>query len=342
MKFFPLPQVPTVNNSQSSANNNSNNNNNNNSSKGGNMQSATLPRTNAAGQLQIANSNQQQQQQQQAGQQNSGTWTYYPDQQGKNNSYYHLPAHARHSYHGEAIYQNCHTMTVQQTQQAIIPGHVHQKLAQQQPHAAAIHAIQHAQQINRFSHFARSPTRRPESPPPLRNYHQTMVLIPYKSANGNGTYAAYGIASEGGENNIYQRQHNIVEYQQVNECKSMVGNPDLQIFDEMQVTQQTIRIPIGGYPMPGMQLHVVNAAASQRAPHYATLPRQNSAQGANSQTNVGNAFIYPDKPMESRGVPEGEAAVQQSDCTNNIIATCQDGESNNNQPGGTVYYAMNV
>ncbi|KAG5673302.1 hypothetical protein PVAND_003362 [Polypedilum vanderplanki] len=320
------PNVPTVNNNNPTVGNNNN-------TKSNNMQSATLPRTNAAGQLQIANSNQQQQQ---TNQQNTGTWTYYPDQQGKN--YYHLPAHARHSYHGEAIYQNCHTMTVQQTQQAIInPGHVHQKLAQQ-PHAAAIHAIQHAQQINRFSHFARSPTRRPESPPPLRNYHQTMVLIPYKAANGNGTYTTYGIATEGGEN-IYQRQQHI-EYQQVNECKSMVSNPELQIFDEMQVTQQTIRIPVG-YPIPGMQLHVVNAATQRSTPHYATLPRQNSAQGANP-TTVGNAFIYPDKPMESRGVPEGEAAtVQQTDCTNNIITTCQDGESNNNPPG-TVYYAMNV
>lgn len=105
-------------------------------------------------------------------------------------------------------------MTVQQTQ-AIIPGHVHQKLAQQasQPQ---IHAIQHAQQINRLSQYARSPTRRPESPPPLRNYHQTMVLIPYKP---DGTaYPAYGIAGETNEN-IYQRQHNIVEYQQVDKKK---------------------------------------------------------------------------------------------------------------------------
>lgn len=165
------------------------------------MQSNTLPRTNVSGALQIAPSKAQQQQQQ-AHHQHTASWSYYPEQVKKAGesygNYYHLPAHTRHSYHGhEAIYQNCHTMTVQQTQQ-IIPGHVHQKLTQQSSQPQ-IQAIQHAQQINRLSQYARSPTRRPESPPPLRNYHQTMVLIPYKPD----------------DENIYQRQHNIVEYQQV-------------------------------------------------------------------------------------------------------------------------------
>jgi hypothetical protein len=188
------------------------------------VQSATLPRTNASGALQIAPNKQQQQQQQQhqaQHHQHTASWSYYPEQVKKGGenygNYYHLPAHSRHSYHGhEAIYQNCHTMTVQQTQ-AIIPGHVHQKLTQQtsQPQ---IQAIQHAQQMNRLNQYARSPTRRPESPPPLRNYHQTMVLIPYKP-DGTG-YPAYGIAGETSEN-IYQRQHNIVEYQQVNDVKLM-------------------------------------------------------------------------------------------------------------------------
>lgn len=323
-----------------------------------------MPRTNAAGQLQIANTKQQQQtQQSQQGvphqHQHSGSWSYYPanDQQqqqqqgGKKvtgdayGNYYHLPAHARHSYHGEAIYQNCHTMTVQQTQQAIIPGHIHQKIAAQQPHAAAIHAIQHAQQINRFSHFARSPTRRPESPPPLRNYHQ-MVLIPYKP-DANGSYTTYGIAGEtggGGGDNVYQRQHNIVEFQQVNERKSMVTNPDLQIFDEMQVTQQTIRVPVGwNHQLAGMQLHVLHPN-SATPPHYATLPRQNSSSSVGNPTPT-TKFMYTDKPLETRGVPEGEAATgQQTDCiVNNIITSSQDAESNNNNPAaGTVFYAMNI
>lgn len=315
--------------------------------------SATLPRTNASGQLQVAK-----QPHQTPTSAHQHTWTYVPDQQtGKqqqqqqqpqNANYYHLPAHARHSYHGhEAIYQNCHTMTVQQTQQAIIPGHVHQKLIQQQqqqPHS--IHAIQHAQEINRFSHFARSPTRRPESPPPLRN-HQTMVLIPYK-ANANGTYTAYGIAGETSEN-IYEQRHNIV-YQQVKNSSNnnnITDTPSIthtstsdlptMIFDNeiMQVTSQTIRVPLG-YSLPhGMQLHVVRPSGS--APHYATLPRQNSTGS--------NKFVY----TEQRGAPEGEAAtVEQNDCINNVTMTaCQErfqesADSNSNNAPGTVYYAMNV
>lgn len=106
----------------------------------------------------------------------------------------------------------------------------------------------------------------------------------------------------------------------------------------MQVTQQTIRVPIG-YPLPGMQLHVVSAGnrGAPATPHYATLPRQNSGQGSQK-------FSYPiDKSSMERGVPEGEAAaVQQSD--NMPPATCQDGENNNTNSAvpGTVYYAMNV
>lgn len=113
----------------------------------------------------------------------------------------------------------------------------------------------------------------------------------------------------------------------------------MQIFKSfLQVTQQTIRVPIG-YPLPGMQLHVVSNAnrGGQATPHYATLPRQGSGQGPQK-------FSYPvDKSSMERGVPEGEAAsVQQSDSM--PPATCQDGESNNNNSAvpGTVYYAMNV
>lgn len=103
------------------------------------------------------------------------------------------------------------------------------------------------------------------------------------------------------------------------------------------MTQQTIRVPLG-YPIPGMQLHVVPQPGGNRVgPHYATLPRQNSAQGQQK-------FAYPmDKPSMERGVPEGEAAsVPQGD--NMPPSTCQDGEAMNNNSGvpGTVYYAMNV
>jgi hypothetical protein len=102
------------------------------------------------------------------------------------------------------------------------------------------------------------------------------------------------------------------------------------------VTQQTIRVPLG-YPIPGMQLHVV-PGGNRVGPHYATLPRQNSSQGQQK-------FAYPmDKPSMERGVPEGEAAsVPQTD---NMPpqTSCQEGATMNNNTGvpGTVYYAMNV
>lgn len=171
-----------------------------------------------------------------------------------------------------------------------------------------------------------------------------MVLIPYKP-DGTG-YPAYGIAGETSEN-IYQQRHNIVEYQQVNDVESMgqmMMNPELKIFDALQVTQQTIRVPIG-YPLPGMQLHVVSGNRQATAtPHYATLPRQNSAQGQQQQQQQ-QKFAYPvDKqPSMERGVPEGEAAsVQQSDSMPPV--SCQEDDSNNNNAAvpGTVYYAMNV
>lgn len=111
-----------------------------------------------------------------------------------------------------------------------------------------------------------------------------------------------------------------------------------------KVTQQTIRVPLG-YPIPGMQLHVVPGGGGNRVgPHYATLPRQNSAQGQQQQQQQKFAYPTMDKPSMERGVPEGEAAsVPQTD---NMPpqTSCQDGETMNNNTGvpGTVYYAMNV
>lgn len=116
--------------------------------------------------------------------QHTASWSYYPDQQPSNNNvqqdahnnYYHLPANARHSYHG------------------------HEAVAMQQ-------TITHQPQ-GQYGKFARSPTRRPESPPPLRNYHQTMVLIPY---NSNPYQQFTSTETE----STFGRQHNVVEYQQV-------------------------------------------------------------------------------------------------------------------------------
>lgn len=147
---------------------------------------------------QMQTQQQQQQQQQSASnqpqiasivhQQNISTWNaYYQEQQQRNSMpantpaayFQHLPIHARHSYQEEAtIYQNCQNVAIKQ---------------QHYGHTIA----------------ARSPTRRPESPPPLRNYHQTMVLIPYNTE----TYAQFSAADQIA---AQQFQHqNILEYQQV-------------------------------------------------------------------------------------------------------------------------------
>ena len=98
-----------------------------------------------------------------------------------------------------------------------------------------------------------------------------------------------------------------------------------------------------------MQMHIVQTAAGRgvgvspptAAPHYATLPRQNSGAGMHQK------FSFPvDKSSMERGVPEGEAASNvQQDC-NNIITPnlCQDGQEsqNGNNAPSAVYYAMNV
>lgn len=63
-----------------------------------------------------------------------------------------------------------------------------------------------------YGHYARSPTRRPESPPPLRNYHQTMVLIPYNAE----TYSQFASAATNIEPKLTHLPHqNVLEYQQV-------------------------------------------------------------------------------------------------------------------------------
>lgn len=123
-------------------------------------------------------------------QQNIATWNaYYQEQQQRNslpphnphaNYYQHLPVGARHSFHGHeesTIYQNC------------------QSISMEQHYGTA---------------YARSPTRRPESPPPLRNYHQTMVLIPYNTES----FSQYS-TNEQIPGQAAFRRHNVLEYQQV-------------------------------------------------------------------------------------------------------------------------------
>lgn len=125
----------------------------------------------------------------QSQQQQIAAWNYYHEQQQRNmaavqqnvtaaNYYQQLPMQGRHSYmeHEEAtVYQNCQSVALEQ---------------------------------HYGRSYARSPTRRPESPPPLRNYHQTMVLIPYNTES----YAHFS----SNEQPVHQYQrHNVLEYQQV-------------------------------------------------------------------------------------------------------------------------------
>lgn len=162
-------------------------------------QSNTLPKastqslqTKLMGSMQIQQQPQNQTQPQIASivhQQNISTWNAYYQEQAQRNSlpantpaayFQHLPIQARHSFHQEesTIYQNCQGVAMEQHNYG-------QTMA------------------------ARSPTRRPESPPPLRNYHQTMVLIPYNT-DAYAHFAADQIAAQ-----QFHQHQNILEYQQV-------------------------------------------------------------------------------------------------------------------------------
>lgn len=79
-----------------------------------------------------------------------------------------------------------------------------------------------------YSHqYARSPSRRPESPPPLRNYHQTMVLIPHNAE----TYLQYAaVATDPKLATAHHQIHrqNILEYQQVRSLFFMMVTPPIE------------------------------------------------------------------------------------------------------------------
>ncbi|XP_062715996.1 uncharacterized protein LOC109426211 isoform X3 [Aedes albopictus] len=339
------------------------------------VQSNTLPRPHTANSLQLAAAKQQI-----TTHQHTASWSYYPVESAQtkavaavaaaatatgtnmvtavdpHGNYYHIPAQARHSYHGqEAIYQNCAQLPAGNIQANTV--HVQSQQIHTQHHAVhTAHHIHHANQAA-YGKFARSPTRRPESPPPLRNYHQTMVLIPYNAE----TYERYTAQEQ--EN--YRRQHNIVEYQ--------------------QVTQQTIRVPVG-YPLPGMQLHVV-AGRGALPPHYSTLPRLGSSSNTSTVATAtsggpipnpaqGKPPAYTQYPVDKggvkfteRGAPEGAASVQPNDVNSllsptsqghgpptaasvgppasaaSAVATAQQQQQQSTAAGpgqGAVFYAMNV
>lgn len=133
------------------------------------------------------------------------------------------------------------------------------------------------------------------------------------------------------------------------------------------MTQQTIRVPIG-YPLPGMQLHVVTGNGNQPAyAQYATTTRQQTQVNATPRPTYG--YIQENQvpaavKYTERGAPEGAASISQSDCNalmqqpaavvapanagqNNVPVTStanttQTSNTSTTAQQGAVFYAMNV
>ncbi|GAB0092307.1 hypothetical protein DMENIID0001_072970 [Sergentomyia squamirostris] len=263
--------------------------------------------TGAGGQWPYFSGDGQQAPQQQQLQRSQSTGAASTEVVATNANYFnHLPAvHGRHSFHGHqeaTIYQNCHRVVEQQ----------------------------------QYGRFARSPTRRPESPPPLRNYHQTMVLIPYNNTES----FRYSASNE----QIPGQQFRRLEYQ--------------------QVTQQTIRVPMG-YPLPGMQLHVVaGRGGSVPNANYTSFPRPRRpgnyayvTPGSQEKDNGSSGVKYIE-----RGAPEGAASAPPGDANsgNGALMSPVSGAPHTTSTGaaqtttsgvtttssaaatGAVFYAMNV
>ncbi|XP_037914528.1 uncharacterized protein LOC119653699 isoform X3 [Hermetia illucens] len=229
-------------------------------------------------------------------------WGYYTEDQRADliqhpNYYQALPAHFKQTFHSHEeslMYQNCQSVSMEQ-------------------------------HYGRFA--ARSPSRRPESPPPLRNYHQTMVLIPYNTQS----YAQFSTSNDQQSSAHQFRRQNVLEYQ--------------------QVTQQTIRVPIG-YTIPGMQLHLVAGRGTHQHQQ-----QQQVQFSQNPRLVAPRTFNIPQQPHDvnnmkfaERGVPEGSASISHSDCKNVMSPTStQGGQNQCNQTSqvspavpGAVFYAMNV
>lgn len=129
------------------------------------------------------------------------------------------------------------------------------------------------------------------------------------------------------------------------------------------MTQQTIRVPIG-YPLPGMQLHVVTGGNQPAYAQYATATTTRQQAQLNAAQRPAYGYIQENQVSAAvkyteRGAPEGQAAsVSQSDCSslmpamsNNVQGTAQvTSTANNTQTSttattaqqGAVFYAMNV
>lgn len=101
-----------------------------------------------------------------------------------------------------------------------------------------------------------------------------------------------------------------------------------------------------GYPLPGMQLHVVSGHAN--AQQYAQFARQ---QQLTTSVRPGYGYVgeKPAAKYSERGAPEGAASVTQADCNALVSPTsaAQNNGVNASQATTTttapgVFYAMNV
>lgn len=112
-----------------------------------------------------------------------------------------------------------------------------------------------------------------------------------------------------------------------------VNNPSIFLLFPKKVTQQTIRVPIG-YPLPGMQLHVVTGNGNQPAAYaqYATTTRQQTQMNAATPRPTYGYIQENQVPAvvkyTERGAPEGAASISQTD--SNAVMQPQTLTNNNN------------
>ncbi|XP_055386925.1 uncharacterized protein LOC129615637 [Condylostylus longicornis] len=161
------------------------------------------------------------------------------------------------------------------------------------------------------SKFQKTPTsKRPESPPPYKNYYQTMVLIPCNT----GSYTTQYITN-GEHHHIHSK--NILEYQ--------------------KVTQQTIRVPIS-YSFPSMKMHLARDRDDLNMCYGFSNPKGN--------VNIAQVIQIPN--VDEKALAEGAAAISFSECKQ-IISTAKlssfgpsDNTEHLHQDSDITFYANNV
>ncbi|XP_077302139.1 uncharacterized protein LOC143922677 [Arctopsyche grandis] len=163
--------------------------------------------------------------------------------------------------------------------------------------------------------------RRPESPPPIRSYHQTMVLIPYSNlhqphySNTIDRSYSHTHAMSGEQNGSHTYQHQAV-------------NDQPTLLKLSQTSQQLVGIPFSQAGVP-MQI-----TCSAPAAHIRTVPSRPVARHMICYSEKVEAPMYqaaPGSPVAVRGAPEGAPAQAASPTV-----------PHNYPPHNSLYYAMNV